>query len=95
MRVKDIYIYIMKKNIGDVSEQRLMLFLVLAIVISLVSVWTVLLSVDFNILEGQTQTQVITIKQSPPASGFGVIGLTILPHPEMNETNITNNGGPQ
>ena len=82
----------MKRGKEEISDQRLMAFLIIAVIISLVSVWTLLLSIYFDILEGRVQTQTITIKQSPPSSGVGVIGLTILPPgPELNETNSTGN----
>ena len=80
----------MKRGKEEITDKKLMAFLIIAVMISLVSVWTVLLSVDFNVLEGRVQTQTITIKQSPPSSGGGIVGLTILPPgSELNQTNQT------
>ena len=71
----------------DISDSKLTTFLILATFISLISVWVVIISLDFDLLTGQQEPQKVIIKQSPPAYGVGVIGLTILPPgSELNDT---------
>ena len=77
----------MKKSSEDYSEDRLMVFLILAIIISLVTVWTLVLSLDFNVFEGRSVSQDVAIEQSYSSINVGVIGLTIFPH-DANETGV-------
>jgi len=71
---------------GDFSEKTVTIFLILAICISLISLWTVVLSINQN-TSSQPQNEV----QQKSTSTVGVIGFTIL-IPEgitNNETNTT------
>lgn len=67
----------------DMSDRKLTIFLILVVFISLVSVWTMILSLDFDVLKGQPTTQTTIIKQGPnPSPVTGQVSLTILPNPE-------------
>ncbi len=72
----------MKRKKGDISDNSLIVFLVLATFISLISVWTVILALDFDVLSGQQTTQTIIIKETNTGPTTGLIGLSILPNPE-------------
>lgn len=79
----------------DISDRQLSIFLVLATFISLVSVWTVIFSLDFDIMSGQPITRQITIiREAPQQPSLAIVGLVISPNPENlalfgNQTNGT------
>lgn len=70
----------------DISDRHLVMFLFLAVFISIISVWAVFLAVDFDLLSGEPITQTITIREGPlPEPSGTVVGLTINPNPENYE----------
>ena len=74
----------MNKKEADITDKKLISFLLLAAFISIISVWTIIVSLDFNVLEGRPQT--IVIQQGPPSQpSSGTVGLIILPNPENEE----------
>ncbi|MFH1592237.1 MAG: hypothetical protein ABIB47_02635 [Candidatus Woesearchaeota archaeon] len=69
----------------DISDRKLVMFLLLAVFISIISVWSVFIAVDFDLLGGGSVTT-ITIKEGPPpAPNNAVVGFTINPNPENYE----------
>ena len=74
----------MNKKEAEISDKKLISFLLLAAFISVISVWTIIISLDFNVLEGRTQTTIIQ-QGPPPQPTSGTVGLLILPNQENEE----------